>query len=107
MPSYLACQLSTGKAKSRQSSSRASTMRADSRAAVAGLFQNRLAVFARLAEIDVDGVNVVAFVLEPAEDDGGIEAAGIGENAGGHGEGVRDQGWGVRENAIRKLQYVK
>jgi hypothetical protein len=29
-------------------------------------------------------MNFVAFVLEPTEDDGSIEAAGVGEDAGGH-----------------------
>ena len=53
--------------------------------AVLRLLQDRLAVFARLAEVDVDAVDVVAFILQPAEDDRSIETAGIRENAGRHG----------------------
>ncbi len=56
------------------------------RAALPGLGHHRIAVLARLAEIDVDGVDVVPFVLEPAEDDRGIKTAGVSENATGHGE---------------------
>ena len=73
MPSYLACHCSTGKAKSRHSSSRASTIRADLGSARAGLGQNRLAILARLAQVDVHGVHVVALVLQPAQDDRGIQ----------------------------------
>jgi hypothetical protein len=64
------------------------------RAAVLGFFQDRLAVLAGLAKIDIDGVDVVALVLEPAEDDGSVKAAGVSEDAGRHGssEGTGDRG---------------
>ncbi len=39
------------------------------RAALPGFRQNRVAILARLTEIDVHRVDVVAFVLEPAEND--------------------------------------
>src|SRR5262249_6910872 len=67
-------------------------------AAVFGLLQDRLAVFARLAEIDIDGVDVVALVLEPAEDDRSVETAGVSEDEGGHGSqesGDRGQESGI------------
>ena len=51
---------------------------------VAGLFQNRLAIFARLPQIDVDGVNVVALFHEPAENDRGVQSARISQNASRH-----------------------
>ena len=84
MPSYLACHCSTGKAKSRQSSSRASISCDDLGPVVAGLLQNRLAVFARLAEVDVHGMHVVAFVLQPTKNDRGIQTAGVSQHTTGH-----------------------
>ena len=59
-------------------------MRADLAPHVVGLLQDRLAVFARLAEIDVDAVDVVALVLQPAENDRSIQTAGVRENATWH-----------------------
>jgi hypothetical protein len=48
-------------------------------AQVDGLFENRRAIFAGLAQIDVQAMHVVAFFLKPIENHRGVEAAGIGE----------------------------
>ena len=49
------------------------------------LLQNRLAILARLPEVDVHGMDVVALVHQPAENDRGIQSAGIRQNATFHG----------------------
>ncbi len=51
---------------------------------VPGLLQNRLAIFAGLPQIDVDGVNVVALFHQPAENDRGIQSARISQNTSRH-----------------------
>jgi hypothetical protein len=55
--------------------------------------QNRLAVLARLAEVDVHGVDVVALVLEPTENHRSIETAGIRKDAARHGS--REVEWQI------------
>ena len=47
--------------------------------------QDFLPIFARLAQIDVGSMDIVTFVLEPPENDGGIESAGISQYAAWHG----------------------
>ena len=54
------------------------------------LLENRLPVLARLAEIDVHGMDVVAFLAEPAQDDRGIQSARIRQNAACHESSVRE-----------------
>ncbi len=44
----------------------------------AGLGQRGLAVLAGLAQVDVDRVDLVALVLQPAEDDRSVQSSGIG-----------------------------
>ena len=51
---------------------------------VAGLLQDGLAVFAGLPQVDVHAVDVVALVHQPAQNDGGIQPAGIRQNAARH-----------------------
>ena len=53
-------------------------------AIVAGLLENRLAVFARLTQIDIHGMHVVAFVLEPTENHRGIQTSRISQHTTGH-----------------------
>ena len=49
------------------------------------LLEDRLAVFAGLAQIDVHCVDVVALILDqPVQDDRGVQSAGIGQNAAWH-----------------------
>ena len=52
---------------------------------VAGFLHDRLAVLTGLAEIDVHAMHVVSFVHQPAENDRGVQSAGIGKNAVWHG----------------------
>ena len=54
-------------------------------AVVVRFLQNGLAVLAGLAEVDVNRVTFIALILQPAQNDGSIEAAGVCEDAGRHG----------------------
>ncbi len=55
------------------------------RAALLGLVENRLAIFARLPEVDVGGMHLVALFLQPTENDRSIETAGVSQYAARHG----------------------
>ena len=48
------------------------------------LFQDGFTIFTWLPKIDVNTMDVVTFVLQPAKNDRSIQTAGIGENATGH-----------------------
>ena len=63
---------------------------------VPGLLQNRLAILARLAQVDVHGVDVVALVHQPAENDRSIQSARIGQNTTRHSSNPPDRETGLR-----------
>jgi len=60
--------MENGKGKIAAKSSRASTIRCAFGAARARFGQDSFAIFAGLAKIDVDCMDIVAFILQPAED---------------------------------------
>ena len=70
------------------------------------LLQNRLAVLARLAQIDVHGMYVAALVHQPAENDRGIQSAGIRENAVWHGCVIVDCCRGDFDAQFRRKKLV-
>ncbi len=49
-----------------------------------GLFHDRLAVFARLAQIDVDGVDFMAFVAKPGQQHRGVQSARVSKYTARH-----------------------
>ncbi len=99
-PSYFAPAFSTGKAKSRHISSVTSTMRATS--------APQSFAFWRIACLSSPGwpqstytqCDVPPLVLQPAEDDGGVQTAGVGEHAGGHGGRIEVERDGAGSRAV-------
>src|SRR5262249_48356455 len=71
------------------------------RTAIARLFQNRVAIFTGLAKIDVGTMHLVAFILQPAQNDRSIKTAGIRKDAGRHGKnGGSGMLWTGKINAL-------
>ena len=68
-------------------------------AAVACLLHDRLAVFAGLAEINIDRMDLVALVLEPAENNRRIEATGVSQYTTFHYDDTREM-FGRRSSAL-------
>ena len=54
------------------------------------LLQNRLAVFARLPQIDIDTVDIVSFILQPTENNRRIQSARISEHTARHGKSFQE-----------------
>src|SRR5207244_526373 len=53
-------------------------------ATIACLFQYRFAIFARLAQIDVDCMNLVSLFLQPTENDRCIQSARVSQHTTRH-----------------------
>ena len=84
MPSYFACQPSTGKRKVAAQLLAGVDDPRRRRPAIAGLLQDRVAVLARLPEVDVHRMHRVTLVLQPTQNDRSIKSTRISKNARRH-----------------------
>ncbi len=55
------------------------------RPVVAGLLQNRLAILARLPQVDIHAVHIVTLILKPTQNDRSIKTARISQHTRRHG----------------------